>query len=96
MNGFLLHRGENGDLRVGVRRATITQDTASTSLISYHSMQHGILADAFHAVSTGTVFTVYYRPWTSPAGFILPFDQYMESAEIDYSIGMRFKMLNVF
>ncbi|KAM1697118.1 hypothetical protein ACFX1R_032942 [Malus domestica] len=85
-------RGENGELCVGIRRATKTQDTASTSLISGHSMQHGILASAFHAISTGTMFTVYYHPWTSPAAFIIPFDQYMKSAENDYSIGMRFRM----
>lgn len=85
-------RGENGELCVGIRRATKTQDTASTSLISGHSMQHGILASAFHAISTGTMFTVYYHPWTSPAAFIIPFDQYMKSAENDYAIGMRFRM----
>lgn len=29
---------------------------------------------------------------TSPAEFIIPFNQYMRSAEIDYSVGTRFKM----
>jgi hypothetical protein len=29
---------------------------------------------------------------TSPAEFIVPFDQYMESVKNSYSIGMRFKM----
>lgn len=85
-------RGENGELRVGIRRANKKQDNASTALISGHSMQHGILASAFHANSTGTLFTVYYRPWTSPAAFIIPCDQYMKSAKNDYSIGMRFRM----
>ncbi|PQM35017.1 auxin response factor 4-like [Prunus yedoensis var. nudiflora] len=85
-------RGENGELRVGIRRANKKQDNASTALISGHSMQHGILASAFHANSTGTLFTVYYRPWTSPAAFIIPYDQYMKSAKNDYSIGMRFRM----
>lgn len=28
----------------------------------------------------------------SPAEFIVPFDQYMESVKSNYSIGMRFKM----
>lgn len=32
----------------------------------------------------------FYR--TSPAEFIVPFDQYMESVKNNYSIGMRFKM----
>ena len=38
-------------------------NSPSVSVISGYSMQHGILAGAFHAVSTGTMFTVYYRPW---------------------------------
>lgn len=29
---------------------------------------------------------------TSPAEFIVPYDQYMESLKNNYSIGMRFKM----
>lgn len=56
-------RGENGELRVGVRRTMATQNNTSGSVISGHSMKHGILASAFHAISTGTMFTVYYRPW---------------------------------
>ncbi|XP_038682072.1 auxin response factor 24-like [Tripterygium wilfordii] len=91
-SSFTESRGKNGELRVGIRRATNLLNNASTSVISGHSMQHGILASAFHAMSTGTMFSVYYRPWTSPAEFIIPFDHYMKSAEIDYSIGTRFKM----
>lgn len=30
---------------------------------------------------------------TSPAEFVIPYDQYMKSAEIDYSAGTRFGML---
>ncbi|XP_075641031.1 auxin response factor 9-like [Castanea sativa] len=89
---FIFLRGENGQLRVGVRRAAKQLNSPSVSVISGYSMQHGILAGAFHAVSTGTMFTVYYRPWTSPSEFIIPFDQYMKSAENYYSIGTRFRM----
>ncbi|RVX20893.1 Auxin response factor 4 [Vitis vinifera] len=85
-------RGANGELRVGVRRATRLQNNVSASVLSGHSMQHGILASAFHAISTGTMFTVYFRPWTSPE-FIIPYDQYIKSAENNYSVGTRFRML---
>ncbi|KAJ0112016.1 hypothetical protein Patl1_01101 [Pistacia atlantica] len=85
-------RGENGELRVGVRRTMKLQNNMPTSIISGPSMQHGILATASHAISTGTRFTVYYRPWSSPAEFIVPFDHYMRSAEINYSVGTRFRM----
>ncbi|KAJ6329186.1 hypothetical protein OIU77_010795 [Salix suchowensis] len=56
-------------------------------------MQLGILSSASHAISTGSMFTIYFHPWTSPAEFVIPYDQYMKSAEIDYSAGTRFRML---
>ncbi|KAM1245477.1 hypothetical protein ACFX13_037531 [Malus domestica] len=68
------------------------QGSVPSSVISSHCMHLGVLATAWHAILTGTMFTVYYKPRTSPAEFIVPFDQYMESVENNYSIGMRFKM----
>ncbi|KAL5796839.1 hypothetical protein ACOSQ2_001659 [Xanthoceras sorbifolium] len=85
-------RGEQGELRVGVRRAMKQKNNVPTSIISGHGMQHGILGSAFHAISMGTVFTVYYHPWTSPSEFIIPFDKYFKSIEIDYSVGTRIRM----
>ncbi|KAF8400062.1 hypothetical protein HHK36_015937 [Tetracentron sinense] len=91
-DAFIFLRGENGELRVGVRRAMRQKSNVPSSVISSHSMHLGVLATAWHAVSTNTMFTVYYKPRTSPAEFIVPFDQYMESVKNNHSIGMRFKM----
>ncbi|GJY01470.1 auxin response factor 2B [Tanacetum coccineum] len=91
-DAFIFLRGENGDLRVGVRRAMRQQANVPSSVISSHSMHLGVLATAWHAIQTGTIFTVYYKPRTSPAEFIVPYDQYMEAMKNNYSIGMRFKM----
>ncbi|XP_022739082.1 auxin response factor 2A-like [Durio zibethinus] len=91
-DAFIFLRGENGELRVGVRRALRQQGNVPSSVISSHSMHLGVLATAWHAYTSRTIFTVYYKPRTSPAEFIVPFDQYMESVKNNYSIGMRFKM----
>ncbi|KQJ88393.1 auxin response factor 23 isoform X2 [Brachypodium distachyon] len=91
-DAFIFLRGENGELRVGVRRAMRQQTNVPSSVISSHSMHLGVLATAWHAVNTGTMFTVYYKPRTSPAEFVVPYDRYMESLKRNYSIGMRFKM----
>ncbi|GER30221.1 auxin response factor [Striga asiatica] len=91
-DAFIFLRGENNELRVGVRRAMRQQGNAPSSVISSHSMHLGVLATAWHAIQTKTMFTVYYKPRTSPAEFIVPYDQYMESVKNNYSIGMRFKM----
>ncbi|KAL4566718.1 hypothetical protein LXL04_030841 [Taraxacum kok-saghyz] len=91
-DAFIFLRGENGELRVGVRRAMRQQANIPSSVISSHSMHLGVLATAWHAIQTGTMFTVYYKPRTSPSEFIVPYDQYMESVKNNYSIGMRFNM----
>ncbi|TVU24573.1 hypothetical protein EJB05_27018 [Eragrostis curvula] len=91
-DAFIFLRGDNGELRVGVRRAMRQQANVPSSVISSHSMHLGVLATAWHAVNTGTMFTVYYKPRTSPAEFVVPCDRYIESLKRNYSIGMRFKM----
>lgn len=91
-DAFIFLRGENGELRVGVRRAMRQHTNISSSVISSHSMHLGVLATAWHAVNTGTMFTVYYKPRTSPSEFIVPYNQYVESMKSNHSIGMRFRM----
>ncbi|KAL4385610.1 hypothetical protein GQ457_15G022240 [Hibiscus cannabinus] len=86
-------RGGNGEFGVGVRRAMSTiLNNQLPSIISSHSIRHGILTNAFHAFSTRTMFTVYYRPRTRSSEFITPLDQYLKSAEFNCCIGTRFQM----
>ncbi|TXG63531.1 hypothetical protein EZV62_010525 [Acer yangbiense] len=87
-----IFRGEDGELSVGVRRA-MKQQINAPSIISGNSMQHGILGTASNAISMGTMFTVYYHPWSSPSEFIVPLDRYIKSTEIDYSVGTKIRMV---
>ncbi|KAM0859752.1 hypothetical protein ACQ4PT_046985 [Festuca glaucescens] len=91
-DAFIFLRGESGELRVGVRRAMRQLSNVPSSVISSHSMHLGVLATAWHAINTKSMFTVYYKPRTRPSEFIIPYDQYMESVKNNYSIGMRFRM----
>ncbi|CAL9226643.1 unnamed protein product [Arabidopsis halleri] len=87
---FVFLRGENGELRVGVRRANRQQSSMPSSVISSHSMHLGVLATARHATQTKTMFIVYYKPRTSQ--FIISLNKYLEAMSNKFSIGMRFKM----
>ncbi|KAJ4867582.1 Auxin response factor 9 [Raphanus sativus] len=87
---FVFLRGENGELRVGVRRANRQQINMPSSVISSHSMHLGVLATACHATQTKSMFTVYYKPRTSQ--FIISLNKYLESMNNKFSVGMRFKM----
>ncbi|KAJ8900538.1 hypothetical protein K2173_025315 [Erythroxylum novogranatense] len=89
-DAFVFLRGENGELRVGVRRLGRHQSPMPSSVISSQSMHLGVLATASHAVTTQTLFIVYYKPRTSQ--FIIGLNKYIEAVSNGFSIGMRFKM----
>ncbi|KAL1532219.1 Auxin response factor 9 [Salvia divinorum] len=89
-DSFVFLRGENGDLRVGVRRHARQQISIPSSVISSQSMHLGVLATASHAVMTQTIFVVYYKPRTSQ--FIVGLNKYLEAINHDFGVGMRFKM----
>ncbi|XP_009386645.2 auxin response factor 9 isoform X3 [Musa acuminata AAA Group] len=89
-DALILMRGENDELRVGVRRLVHRQNTMPSSVISSHSMHVGVLATASHAISTHSLFTVYYKPRTSQ--FIVGVNKYLETIKNEFTVGMRFKM----
>ncbi|XP_056170980.1 auxin response factor 2A-like isoform X2 [Syzygium oleosum] len=88
----IILRGRDGDVRIGVRRLMNSQTATPSFVLSGHSMRHGILASALHAVSAGTTFTVYYRPWACTSAFIIAYEQYVKAMANDYFIGKRFRM----
>ncbi|PSS02927.1 Auxin response factor like [Actinidia chinensis var. chinensis] len=91
-DAFIFLRGENGELRVGVRRLMRQQNNMPSSVISSHSMHLGVLATASHAISTGTLFSVFYKPRTSRSEFVVSVNKYLEARIHKLSVGMRFKM----
>ncbi|XP_022994095.1 auxin response factor 1-like isoform X1 [Cucurbita maxima] len=91
-DAFIFLRGENGELRVGVRRLMRQLNNMPSSVISSHSMHLGVLATASHAVATGTLFSVFYKPRTSRSTFLVSLNKYLEAQSHKLSVGMRFKM----
>lgn len=89
-DAFVFLRGDNGELRVGVRRLARQQSPMPSSVISSQSMHLGVLATASHAVMTQTLFVVFYKPRTSQ--FIIGVNKYLEAVNNAFSVGMRFKM----
>ncbi|ONI36436.1 hypothetical protein PRUPE_1G585200 [Prunus persica] len=91
-DAFIFLRGENGELRVGVRRLMRQPSNMPSSVISSHSMHLGVLATASHAIATGTLFSVFYKPRTSRSEFLVSVNKYLEAHSHKLSVGMRFKM----
>ncbi|XP_009379878.2 auxin response factor 7 [Musa acuminata AAA Group] len=91
-DAFIFLRGENGELRVGVRRLMRQLNNMPSSVISSHSMHLGVLATASHAITTGTLFSVFYKPRASRSEFLISLNKYLEAKSYKLSVGMRFKM----
>ncbi|KAL7612252.1 hypothetical protein Lser_V15G08048 [Lactuca serriola] len=91
-DAVLFLRGEGGELRLGTRRATrpknILPDITMSNLNSYSDT----LASVAKAVSTNSIFHVFYSPRSSRADFVVPYTKYMKSVSNMISIGARFKM----
>lgn len=84
-------RGENGQLRVGIRRAK-RQPAVQQAVMSNISMHMGVIATARHAVATRTIFSVFYKPRVSLSAFLVPVDTFARAMSVTLSVGMRFKM----
>lgn len=85
-------RGENGELRVGIRRTKRQQTSQSSNVLTSHCMHMGVIATAAHAVQTRTMFSVFYKPRASPSSFVVPVEKLTASVSNKLSVGMRFKM----
>uniref|UniRef100_A0A7N0TQU2 Auxin response factor n=1 Tax=Kalanchoe fedtschenkoi TaxID=63787 RepID=A0A7N0TQU2_KALFE len=88
-DSFVFLRGEDGELRVGVRRLACQQSNMP-SVISSHSIQLGVLASASHAVTAQTIFQVFYKPRKSQ--FVVSVNKYLEANKSGFGVGKRFKM----
>ncbi|KAG6506326.1 hypothetical protein ZIOFF_031649 [Zingiber officinale] len=91
-DAFIFLRGENKELCVGVRRLMRHLNNMPSSVISSHSMHLGVLATASHAITTGTLFSVFYKPRASRSEFIISLNKYLEAKNHKLTVGMRFKM----
>ncbi|CAK9857683.1 unnamed protein product [Sphagnum jensenii] len=91
-DSVLFLRGENEQLRLGVRRAPKQQQDAPSMVVSNQSTQIGVLATAAHAAMEKLRFSVIYHPSTCLSEFVIPYHKYVKAINSTASVGMRFKM----
>ncbi|KAG8077507.1 hypothetical protein GUJ93_ZPchr0007g3334 [Zizania palustris] len=90
-DAVLFLRGEDGELRLGVRRAAQLKNV-SPFPVHNHSPKNSSLRDVAYAVAVKSVFHVYYNPRLSQSEFIIPYWKFMRSFSQPFSVGMRFKL----
>ncbi|KAF3956885.1 hypothetical protein CMV_018042 [Castanea mollissima] len=91
-DAVLFLRGEDGELRLGVRRAVQVKGGATFSALCSQQMNHSSLMEVVNAISLRSPFNIYYNPRPSSSEFIIPLRKFLKSADHSFSVGMRFKM----
>ncbi|CAL5211292.1 unnamed protein product [Lathyrus oleraceus] len=91
-DAVLFLRGENGELRLGIRRAVRPRNGLPESVIGNKNCYPNFLSSVANAISTKSMFHVFYSPRASHAEFVVPFQKYVKSIKNPVTIGTRFKM----
>ncbi|MBA0694500.1 hypothetical protein Goari_004784 [Gossypium aridum] len=91
-DAVLFLRGEDGELRLGVRRAAQIKDGSSFPSSCSQQLNCSNFADVVHAISMKSVFSIYYNPRASSSDFVIPVHKFWKCLDPSFSIGMRFKM----
>ncbi|XP_022724470.1 auxin response factor 3-like isoform X2 [Durio zibethinus] len=91
-DAVLFLRGEDGELRLGIRRVTQIKNGTSFPSLCSQQLNSSTFVDVVHAISMKSVFSIYYNPRASSSEFIIPLHKFWKSLDHSFSIGMRFKM----
>ncbi|CAL9151066.1 unnamed protein product, partial [Musa hybrid cultivar] len=92
-DAVLFLRGNDGMLRLGVRRAAQFKNICPVSEHQSGNMNLAAFAVVANAVSDKNVFDIYYNPRVSSSEFIIPYRKFVKSLSNSISVGMRFKLL---
>ncbi|KAJ8460743.1 hypothetical protein OPV22_033669 [Ensete ventricosum] len=92
-DAVLFLRGNDGMLRLGVRRAAQFKRNCPVSEHQSGNMNLAAFAVVANAVSDKNLFDIYYNPRVSSSEFLVPYRKFVKSLTNSISVGMRFKLL---
>uniref|UniRef100_A0A6N2LGI4 Auxin response factor n=1 Tax=Salix viminalis TaxID=40686 RepID=A0A6N2LGI4_SALVM len=91
-DAVLFLRGEDGELRLGIRRAGRPRNGLPDSVTGKQNSLPSALSLVSDAISTKSMFTVSYSPRATHAVFVVPYQKYIKSISNAVCTGTRFKM----
>ncbi|XP_038882084.1 auxin response factor 3 isoform X2 [Benincasa hispida] len=91
-DAVLFLRGNDGELRLGIRRAAQLKSGSAFSNICSQQLNASSIMDVVNAISTKSSFSVYYNPRATSSQFVLPFHKFLKSINHSFSVGMRFRL----
>ncbi|XP_031401263.1 auxin response factor 4-like isoform X2 [Punica granatum] len=91
-DAVLFLRGEDGELRLGIRRAIRPRNVLPNLIAGNQSSDPSSLALVANALSTKSMFRVFYCPRVSHGEFIVPYQKYVKSMANLIRVGTRVRM----
>ncbi|XP_062171774.1 auxin response factor 4 isoform X3 [Alnus glutinosa] len=91
-DAVLFLRGENGELRLGIRRAVRPRNGLPDSIVGNENSYPKVFSLVANAISAKSMFHVFYSPRASHAEFVISYQKYVKSITNPVTIGTRFKM----
>lgn len=93
-DAVLFLRGDDGELRLGVRRALPLRNEAIFKAVNNDDSKLHTLSAVASSLEKRSIFHVCYDPRSAASEFIVPYWRFSKSLNHPFSIGMRFKVSN--
>ncbi|XP_020175130.1 auxin response factor 3 [Aegilops tauschii subsp. strangulata] len=91
-DAVLFLRGDDGELRLGVRRAIQLKNEALLKAFNSNSSKIHTLSAVANSLKHRSVFHICYNPRAAASEFIIPYWKFLKSLNRPFCIGMRFKI----
>ncbi|KAL6282389.1 hypothetical protein ACE6H2_013318 [Prunus campanulata] len=91
-DAVLFLRGDDGELRLGIRRAALVKGSATYPTLCSQQLNYSAIMDVVNAISMKNAFNIFYNPRASSSEFIIPSRKFLRCLDHSFSPGMRFKM----
>ncbi|EMS50168.1 Auxin response factor 14 [Triticum urartu] len=93
-DAVLFLRGDDGELRLGVRRAVQLRNEALFKAVNSNESKLHTLSAVASSLENRSIFHVCFDPRSGASEFIVPYWRFSKSLNHSFSIGMRFKDSN--
>ncbi|KAM0054587.1 putative transcription factor ARF family [Helianthus debilis subsp. tardiflorus] len=91
-DAVLFLRGDDGVLRLGIRRATQVKAGSSLPRFSDQKSNSFDFSTVVNSISRRSLFTICYNLRGGSSEFIVPYSRFIKSLAVSFSPGIRFKM----
>ncbi|CAH9113721.1 unnamed protein product [Cuscuta europaea] len=91
-DAVLFLRTEDGELRLGIRRAAQAKFGSPPSVPFSQQLNVSGILDVVNATSTKGIFSVCYNPRDSLSKFVVPYNKFCGSLSRSFTPGLRFKL----